>query len=248
MYSRVSHNKIRRWNAAGSNGFMFLLLMTVIFCGPVYSGFSDDSGSSTGIDRSFIQNEISGINAQIQDLNTAIKDLNSRKEAFKAVISIIQTQRNLKNLTARSNELKSKISAAVPGKTAKRRSKMTDELAMLNKEIFIRNEMLELYRLQLDGDKNMQKGKIRNLRNIQEQLKIRDEEIAALYQDQKKTGPVIPEPNGNSAAAAITPDDADIRALSARILNIDNEIETDSQKINVLVKQRIPLEMQLKGI
>jgi hypothetical protein len=210
-------------------------VFTALFlCYPVYSEYSRDTNAPTGIDRSFIQNEIDDVNAQITDLNAEITDLNSRKEAFKAQISILRTQSLLDGLTARSKELNSKISAGA-GNSAAARGK----LAALNKEIAIRGEMLGLYKLQLGGDKNMQKGKGRNLRNIQAQLKIREAEIAALY----------PEKTGTDAtAASLAPEAPAIGDILGRIKIIDDKVALDRQKIETLTRQRAPLILQIKGI
>jgi len=212
---------------------------TALFlCYPVYSEYSGDINASTGIDRTFIQNEIDEVNTQITDLNAGITDLNSRKEAFKAQISILRTRSLLDGLSARSKELNLKISAG-GGKGSKAGAKLADELTLLNKETAIRGEMLALYKLQLGGDKNMSKGKGRNLRNIQAQLKIREDEIAALYPAKTVT---------DATAASMAPEAPAIGDLIVRIKIIDDKVALDRQKIETLARQKDPLMLQLKGI
>jgi hypothetical protein len=205
---------------------------------PVYSEYSQDINATMGIDRTFIQNEINEVNAQIADINAEIKDLNSRKKAFEAQISILRTQNLLEGLAAKGKELDSKISA-VAGNGSKVKAKLNGELTELNKETAIRGEMLELYKLQLGGEKNMRKGKGRNLRNIQEQLKIREGEIETLYPAKIVT---------DTPTVSMAPEAPAIVDLLERIKIIDDRVALERKKIETLVKKRTPLILQLKGI
>jgi hypothetical protein len=208
---------------------------------PVYSDFSVDTDAPTAIDKSFIQSEMDDIDAQVQDLDYDIDGLNLSKEALNAQISIMQNQRLLDDLTARRNDLNSKTPAlGTKKKRTKDRDALVNKLALLNKEIAIRNEMIALYKLQLADDENSQEVRTGNLVYIQAQIKLREDEITAL------SGTDADGRTMNAAAAA-TPDAA-AQALLDKIKNIDARISVDRQKIDDLKKQEAPLEIQLKGM
>ncbi|GEM_PF-1611567 len=218
--------------------FAFLIMLLYL---PVYSDFSVDTDAPTAIDKSFIQSEMDDIDAQVQDLDYDIDGLNLSKEALNAQISIMQNQRLLDDLTARRNDLNSKTPAlGTKKKRTKDRDALVNKLALLNKEIAIRNEMIALYKLQLADDENSQEVRTGNLVYIQAQIKLREDEITAL------SGTDADGRTMNAAAAA-TPDAA-AQALLDKIKNIDARISVDRQKIDDLKKQEAPLEIQLKGM
>lgn len=225
--------------------FAFLIMFLYL---PVYSDFSVDTDAPTAINKTFIQGEIDTIDAQVQDLNYDIDGLNLSKEALNAQISIIQNQRLLDDLAARRTELNSKTPAlGTKKKKTKERAALVNELAKLNKEIAIRNEMIALYKLQLADDENSQEVRTGNLVYIQAQIKIREDEITALYPPKTDADGRTLASSAKTATPATTPDTA-VQALLDRIKIIDGRITVDRQKIDDLKKQEAPLQIQLKGI
>ncbi|MGD0566087.1 MAG: hypothetical protein ABSA34_02000 [Candidatus Goldiibacteriota bacterium] len=227
-----------------------VVFTAILFYFPVYSDFSADTDAPTSINKTFIQSEIDAIEEQIGEINDDIGGLTLTEGALKAQVSIIQTQRLLDGLTARKNDLNSKISAA--GKKKKKKTKTQEqmgvELAALNKEIAIRNEILALYKLQLGDDQNSQEARTGNVVYIQAQIKLRENEIAALYPAKAAADALTTTLPANGAAPALTPEDSAVQAFLDQIKIIDGKISDDRKKTDDLKKEEIPLTVQLKGM
>jgi len=218
-----------------------VIAVFAVFSFLLYSGYNEYTNIPSGIDKSFIQNEIDIVDMQIKDLNSDIKDLNSRKDAFNAQISILNAQHLIDELFSKSNALDLKIKAAIVEKSIQKKENFKAGFTVLNKEIAIRREILELYKLELAGDKSMQKGKGRNLRNIHTEIKLRDDKIAALY----PANHIIPV---KTQTLLIIDEDPAIQILLRDIKAIDDKIIIDRQKLDTLAAQNDPLRVQLKGI
>jgi hypothetical protein len=220
---------------------LFYFIIMLFYCFPAYSGYGGAANNSSGIDKSFIQSEIDAVDMKIKDLKGDIRDLNSRKKAFDAQISILYTQRLLDALSARSSALDLKITASSRENSAKRSDKLKAKLTVLNREIAIRREILELYKLQFEGDKSMQKGKKKNLSDIDGQIKLRNDEISALYPENFAAKMTTQTPLASS-------EEQEVQMLLKNIETIDEKIAVDRQKLDVLDAQEVPLRIQLKSI